>query len=196
MSITSAFSGIKGLFFCFLPFLLWNWLSYFPLSLCRFGDRVLLFSGSTAIMLVFQTSYSQISCDFFFTPPTDPKPGNSFDAERIKRGWPNPYGFFLGFINTLLLRISVILSFVLFSVFCFLFCFFSFCFFFFVVLFCFLCRWNKPKLKLFTETLYSHGRFSSAHIKIKSAGIYWLQGQWGGVRARYCAPVHSSVFPG
>ena len=136
MSITSAFSGIKGLFFCFLPFLLWNWLSYFPLSLCRFGDRVLLFSGSTAIMLVFQTSYSQISCDFFFTPPTDPKPGNSFDAKRIKRGWPNPYGFFLGFINTLLLRISVILSFVLFfvlfSVFCFLF-FFCFCFFCFVL---------------------------------------------------------------
>ena len=136
---------------------------------------------------------------FFFTPPTDPKPGNSFDAKRIKRGWPNPYGFFLGFINTLLLRISVILSFVLFfvlfSVFCFLFfvCFCLFCF----VLFCFFfCRWNKPKLKLFTETLYSHGRFSSAHIKIKSAGIYWLQGQWRGVRARYCAPVHSPVFPG
>ena len=27
--------------------------------------------------------------------------------------------------------------------------------------------------------------------KMKSAMIYWLQGQWGGVRARYCAPVHS-----
>ena len=173
MSITSAFSGIKGLFFCFLPFLLWNWLSYFPLSLCRFGDRVLLFSGSTAIMLVFQTSYSQISCDFFSPHlPTQNQETHSTLNE---------------------LRISVILSFVLFSVFCFLF-FFCFCFFF--VLFCFLCRWNKPKLKLFTETLYSHGRFSSAHIKIKNAGIYWLQGQWGGVRARYCAPVHSPVFPG
>ena len=131
---------------------------------------------------------------FFFTPPTDPKPGNSFDAKRIKRGWPNPYGFFLGFINTLLLH-----AYFCNLVFCFVFCFLFFVFFlflFFFVLFCFLCRWNKPKLKLFTETLYSHGRFSSAHIKIKNAGIYWLQGQWGGVRARYCAPVHSPVFPG
>ena len=86
------------------------------LSLCRFGDHVLLFSGSTAMMLVFQASYSQISCDhiFFFTPPTDSKPGNLFDAKRTKRGKPNPYGFCLGFLTTLLLRISVYLSFVLF----------------------------------------------------------------------------------
>ena len=27
--------------------------------------------------------------------------------------------------------------------------------------------------------------------KMKDAMIYWPQGQWGGVRARYCAPVHS-----
>ena len=39
------------------------------LSLGRFGDHVLLFSGSTAMMLVFQASCSQISCDFFH--PTD-----------------------------------------------------------------------------------------------------------------------------
>ena len=26
---------------------------------------------------------------------------------------------------------------------------------------------------------------------MKNAIIYWPQGQWGGVRARYCAPVHS-----
>ena len=85
------------------------------LSLCRFGDHVLLFSGSTAMMLMFQASNSQISCDFFsFTSPTDPKPGNLFDAKRTKRGWPKPYGFFLGFLTTLLLRISVYLSFVLF----------------------------------------------------------------------------------
>ena len=51
---------------------------------------------------------------FFFTPPTDPKPGNLFEAERIKRGLPKPYGFFLGFLTTLLLGISVYLSFVLF----------------------------------------------------------------------------------
>ena len=110
------------------------------LSLRQFGDCVLLFSGSTVIMLVFQTSYSQISCEFFFfffffTPPTDPKPGNSFDAKRIKRGWPKPYGFFLGFINTLLRRISVILSFALF----FFVLFFLFWFFvLFVCLFVFL----------------------------------------------------------
>ena len=42
------------------------------LSMCRFGDHVLLFSVSAAMMLVFQASRSQISCDFFFTPQTDP----------------------------------------------------------------------------------------------------------------------------
>ena len=51
---------------------------------------------------------------FFFTPPTDQKPGNLFDAKRTKRGWSNPYGFFSGFLTILLLRISVYLSFVLF----------------------------------------------------------------------------------
>ena len=109
------------------------------LSLCQFGDCVLLFSGSTVIMLVFQTSYSQISCEFFFfffSPPTDPKPGNSFDAKRIKRGWPKPYGFFLGFINTLLRRISVILSFALFFFFGLFFLFWFFVL--FVCLFVFL----------------------------------------------------------
>ena len=59
------------------------------LSWCRFGDQALLFSGCTAMVLVFQASFFQIiSCDFFFTPPTDPKPGNIFDAKRTKRGWP------------------------------------------------------------------------------------------------------------
>ena len=50
----------------------------------------------------------------FFSPhwPTHPNPGNLFDAKRTKRGWPKPYGFFLGF--TLLLRISVYFCFVLF----------------------------------------------------------------------------------
>ena len=52
----------------------------------------------------------------FFSPhrPTHPKPGNLFDAKRTKRGWPKPYGFFLGFLTTLLPRISVYLSFALF----------------------------------------------------------------------------------
>ena len=29
--------------------------------------------------------------------------------------------------------------------------------------------------------------------KIKSAGIWWTFGQWGGVRAHFCAPIHSRV---
>ena len=122
MSIITTFPGIERSVvyrFCFLPFLdlfFMKLTTIFSavLSLCRFGDHVLLFSGSTAMMLVFQASYSQISCDFFFTPPTDQKPGNLFDTKRTKRGWSKPYGFFLGFLTILLLRISVYLSFVLF----------------------------------------------------------------------------------
>ena len=59
------------------------------------------------MILVFQVSSSQISCGFFFTPPTDP-------PNTRKREWPKPYGFFLGFVTTLLLRISVYLSFAVF----------------------------------------------------------------------------------
>ena len=99
MSIITTFPGIERSVvyrFCFLPFLdlfFMKLTTIFSavLSLCRFGDHVLLFSGSTAMMLVFQASYSQISCDFFFTPPTDPKPGEEtciFDTKRTKRGWP------------------------------------------------------------------------------------------------------------
>ena len=95
MSIITAFPGIKRSVvypFCFLPFLglffmkLTITLSAI-LSLCRFGKHVLLFSGSTAMMLVFQASCSQISCDFFSPHrPTYPKPGNLFDAKRTKSG--------------------------------------------------------------------------------------------------------------
>ena len=42
------------------------------LSLGRFGDHILLFSGSTAMMLVFQATCFQISCDFFFHPTDRP----------------------------------------------------------------------------------------------------------------------------
>ena len=62
--------------------------------------------------------------------------------------------------------------------------------FLFLLLF-FFCRWNKLKLTLFKDPLYSLWRFSSAHKKVKSARIYWPQRQWGGFRARYCASVHS-----
>ena len=113
------------------------------------------------IMLVFQASYSQICCDyFFFTPPTDPKPGNLFDAKRKKRGWPKPYGFFLGFLTTSLLRISVYLPFVLF----------------------FFCRWNNWNWNCSNTIYIPFG--DSREKKMKNAMIYWPQGQWGGVRAR------------
>ena len=141
------------------------------LSLCRFGDHVLLFLVSTAMILVFQASRSQISCDFFFHSTARPnhKPGNLMDAKRTKRGWPKPYGFFLGFLTTLLLRVSVYLS-------------FAFVLFFFV---------GKINLNC-TKTLNIPFGGSRTRIKkMKNAMIYWPQGQWGGVRARYGAPVHS-----
>ena len=80
----------------------------------------------------------------FFTPSTDPKPGNLFDAKRTKRGWPKPYGLCLGFLTTLLLRISVYLSYVL------------FCSFF--------CRWNNWNWKC-SKTLYISFEDSRARIK-------------------------------
>ena len=43
-----------------------------------------------------------------------------------------------------------------------------------------------------TKTLnISFGGSRTRIKKMKNAMIYWPQGQWGGVRARYCAPVHS-----
>ena len=80
MSIITTFPGIERSVvyrFCFLAFLdlfFMKLTTIFSaiLSLCRFGDHVLLFSGSTAMMLVFQASYSQISCDFFFHPTDRP----------------------------------------------------------------------------------------------------------------------------
>ena len=64
--------------------------------------------------------------------------------------------------------------------------FFLFCFFFSFGL------WNKLKLTLFKDPLYSLWRFSSAHKKkVERARIYWPQRHWGGVRARYFASVHS-----
>ena len=129
------------------------------LSLCRFGDHVLLFSGSTAIRCwCFRPPILRFLRFFFFTPPTDPEPGNLLDAKRTKRGWPKPYGFFL-----------------------FLFCF---------VLFFFVgeINWNWHSLK---TLFFSYGDSQVRIKKVKSARIYWPQRQWGGVRARYCASVHS-----
>ena len=83
------FGGVSFLLFSLLGLFFMKLTITFSaiLSLCRFGDHVLLFSGSTAMMLVFQASCSQISCDFFSPHrPTDPKPGNLFHAKRTKTG--------------------------------------------------------------------------------------------------------------
>ena len=129
------------------------------LSWCRFGDQALLFSGCTAMVLVFQASFFRLFLViFFFTPPTDPKPGNIFDAKRTKRGWP---------------QVSLMVSF----------CFVLFLFFSVGEI-----NWNWHCLK----TLYIPFGDSQVRIKkVKRAMIYWPQRHWGGVRARYCASVHS-----
>ena len=94
MSILTAFPGIKRSVvnpFCFLPFL---GLSFMKLtitfsailSLCRFGDHVLLFSVSTAMMLVFQASRSQISCDFFFSTDRPTQNQETYSTLNERKG--------------------------------------------------------------------------------------------------------------
>ena len=59
---------VKGLnhFSTFLLFIMTSTITFSAiLSLCRFGDHVLLFPGFTAMMLGFQASCSLTSCDFF-----------------------------------------------------------------------------------------------------------------------------------
>ena len=55
-----------------------------------------------------------------------------------------------------------------------------FCILFICFVLFFSCWWSKLKPK----TLW---RFSTWRKKMKNATIYWPQGQWGGVRAHYCA---------
>ena len=74
MSIITALPGSKRsvvypfcLFTLFGPFFMKLAIMFSAiLNLGRFGDHVLLFSSSTAMMLVFQASYSQISCDYYY----------------------------------------------------------------------------------------------------------------------------------
>ena len=123
MSIITAFPGIKRSVvypFCVLPFLvffLWNWPSHFlpywvcvdlvTMSCCFQAPRQLCWCLRPPVLRFLV---------IFFSPhrPTDPKPGNLFHAKRTKTGWPKPHGFFLGFLTTLLLRISVYFSFAFF----------------------------------------------------------------------------------
>ena len=132
--------------FCFLPFL--------DLFLNKIGHHIF---RRIELVSIWWPPILRFLVIFFFTPPTEPKPGNIFDAKRTKRGWP---------------QLSLMVSF------CFV--FFSFG------------LWNKLKLTLFKDPLYSLWRFSSAHKKkVERARIYWPQRHWGGVRARYFASVHS-----
>ena len=97
MSIITAFRDIKRYVvypFCFLPFL--------DLFLNKIGHhifrRIELVSIWWPSLVVFRPARQWCWCFrppilrflviFFFTPPTDPKPGNIFDAKRTKRGWP------------------------------------------------------------------------------------------------------------
>ena len=151
MSIITAFPGIKRSVvypFCFLPFLGLFFMKLTitfsaTLSLCRFGDHVLLFSGSKAMMLVFQASCFQISCDFFHPTYRPPQSQETYSTLNERKGddlslmvsfWASPPPCFCVFLYTCLL-----LCFVLF------------------------CRWSK--LKLYKDPQYSLWRLSKAHKK-------------------------------
>ena len=62
-----------------------------------------------------------------------------------------------------------------------------------ILVFCFVLFFFVGKINWnCTKTLNIPFGGSRTRIKkMKNAMIYWPQGQWGGVRARYCAPVHS-----
>ena len=120
MSIITAFPGIKRSVvypFCFLPFLGLFFMKLAItfsaiLSLCRFGDHVLLFSGSMAMMLVFQASCSQISCEFF-SPHRPTHPSQEIystlnerkgdDLSLMVSFWASPPHCFCVFLYTCLL---------------------------------------------------------------------------------------------
>ena len=110
---------------------------------------------------------------FFFSPHPPTQNRETYSMLNEQKG------------ENLILMVSVWASaphfFCVFLYTCLLFCFVLFFFF----------RWNNWNWNFSKTPLYSLWRFSSAHKKMKNTMIYWLQGQWGGVRARYCAPVHS-----
>ena len=156
MSIITVLPGIKrsGVSFLLFTLFLWNWPSYFPpYWVCvDLGTMSYCFQAPWQWCWCFRPPILRFVV-IFFSPHrlTNPNPGNLFDAKRKERGWPKPYGFLLGFLTTLLPRISVYLSFAL------------FCSFFVGEI-----NWNW------------NWRFSSAHKKMKNTMIYWPQGQWGG----------------
>ena len=96
------------------------------------------------------------------------KSGNLYEAKRTKRGW-----------------VSLMVSFWASSPHCF--CVFLHIYLSFALSCSFFRRWNKLKLKPSIFPLEIIERIK----KMKNAMIYWPQGQWGGVKARYCAPVYS-----
>ena len=85
--------SVKGLnhFSTFLLFIMTLTIKFSAmLSLCWFGDHVLLFPGSTAMMLGFQASCSLTSCDFFplffFIEPNDPNSRNAWCLTKQQKG--------------------------------------------------------------------------------------------------------------
>ena len=101
-------------------------------------------------------------------PTFSTKSGNLYEAKRTKRGW-----------------VSLMVSFWASSPHCF--CVFLHNYLSFALFCSFFRRWNKLKLKPSIFPLEIIERIK----KMKNAMIYWPQGQWGGVKARYCAPVYS-----
>ena len=101
------------------------------------------------------------------------KSGNLYEAKRTKRGW-----------------VSLMVSFWASSPHCF--CVFLHNYLSFALSCSFFRRWNKLELKPSIFPLEIIERIK----KMKNAMIYWPQGQWGGVKARYCAPVYLSHGPG
>ena len=101
-------------------------------------------------------------------PTFSTKSGNLYEAKRTKRGW-----------------VSLMVSFWASSPHCF--CVFLHNYLSFALFCSFFLGWNKLKLKPSIFPLEIIDRVK----KMKNPMIYWPQGQWGGVKARYCAPVCS-----
>ena len=120
MSIITAFPGIQRSVvhpFCFGPFLdlffMKLTITFSPtLSLCRVGDHVLLFLGSTAMMLMFQAPYSQISCYFSVSPHRPSQNQETYSTLKKQKGddlslvvsfWASSPHYFCVFLYTCLL---------------------------------------------------------------------------------------------
>ena len=179
MSIITALPGSKRsvvypfcLFTLFGPFFMKLAIMFSAiLNLGRFGDHVLLFSGSTAMMMVFQASYSQISCDYYyyFSPNRPTQNQETYSTLNEKKG------------NDLSLMVSFGLPHHIASAY---FCILVFCF----VLF-FFCRWNNWNWNC-SNTLYIPFG-DSREKKWKARWFIDRKGNGVGLGLVTAAPVHS-----